>query len=44
VKQLGLRDPDIVFLERKSSGSRVRVRAYVNIPGVKYSWLGDKNE
>jgi len=44
VKQLGFRDPDIVFLERKSSGSRVRVRAYVNIPGVKCSWLGDKDE
>lgn len=44
VKQLGFRDPDIVFLERKSSGSRIRVRAYVNIIRDNYSWFGGKNE
>lgn len=43
-RRLGLSNPDIVFLENKGVGSRVRVRAYINLVGNKYTWLGDCDE
>jgi predicted ATP-grasp superfamily ATP-dependent carboligase len=39
VRSLGLPDPDVVFVESMNSGSRVRVRSYINRVGSRYSWL-----
>lgn len=40
VEEMGLARGDIVFLEMRGPGARVRVRAYVHRPGDRYGWLG----
>jgi len=42
--KLGFKDSDIVFIESKEVGSRVRVRCYINKPGGRYTWLGGMRE
>jgi hypothetical protein len=37
--ELGFSDVDIVSCEFGGPGVRVRLRGYVNRPGVRYSWL-----
>lgn len=35
----GFGDLDIVYLEHRGLGARVRARAYVHRPGDRYGWL-----
>lgn len=37
--ELGLPHGDIVFLEFKGPGARVRIRSYIHHPGESYRWL-----
>lgn len=37
--ELGLAHGDIVFLEYRGRGARVRLRAYLHRPGDQYRWL-----
>lgn len=37
--ELGLPHGDIVFLEHKGWGARVRIRSYIHRPGDHYRWL-----
>ena len=37
--ELGLPHGDIVFLEHKGWGARVRLRSYIHRPGDHYRWL-----
>ncbi len=37
--ELGLTNPDIVFIEHHGIMSRVQVRSYAHKPGVLYGWL-----
>lgn len=37
--ELNLGKCDIVFLEHKGVGARVRLRSYIHHPGDHYSWL-----
>lgn len=39
VDEMGLGRGDIVFLEWRGGGARVRVRAYAHRPGEGYGWL-----
>jgi len=39
MKSLGFQDVDIVFIQFRGPGVRVRSRAYINRAGDKYSWL-----
>ncbi|MBO8168385.1 MAG: hypothetical protein H0Z35_04255 [Thermoanaerobacteraceae bacterium] len=39
VKDMGIRDADVVFIQYKGPGARVRVRGYMHRPGVSYGWL-----
>lgn len=39
VKDMGLTDADVVFIQHEGPGARVRVRAYVHRPGAAYGWL-----
>ena len=41
--ELNLGKCDIVFLEHKGLGARVRLRSYIHHPGDHYKWL-DKGE
>lgn len=38
-QELNLPRPDIVFLEHKGWGARVRIRSYIHHPGDHYRWL-----
>lgn len=38
-QEMNLRLGDLVFLEYKGFGARVRIRAYVHRPGDHYQWL-----
>jgi hypothetical protein len=40
--ELNLPHGDIVFLEHKGAGARVRLRSYVHHPGDHYHWLEKK--
>jgi len=40
---IGLTDSDIVFIEYKGIGARVRSRGYVYKPGDSYQWLSANN-
>lgn len=40
---MGLPHPDVVFVEHRGLGARVRIRAYIHRPGSHYQWL-DKKE
>ncbi|MBC7331239.1 MAG: hypothetical protein H5T91_02245 [Synergistetes bacterium] len=43
VRSFGLKDGDVVFLEKIGKFVRVRLRAYVYRPGDRYYWLcGDE--
>jgi len=37
--ELNLPHGDIVFLEHKAWGARVRIRSYIHHPGDQYRWL-----
>lgn len=37
--EMGFGQADVVFLETKGPGARVRVRTYVHRPGDRYGWL-----
>ena len=37
--ELGLPHGDIVFLEFKAWGARVRIRSYIHHPGDHYRWM-----
>jgi len=39
MKSLGFQDVDIVFIQFRGPGVRVRARAYLNRAGDQYSWL-----
>jgi hypothetical protein len=39
---LNLPNGDIVFLEHKGAGARVRLRSYIHHPGDHYRWLEKK--
>ncbi|MCD6362862.1 MAG: hypothetical protein J7M13_02515 [Synergistetes bacterium] len=39
LKEMGFKDVDLVFAQKKGIGVRVRGRAYVARPGEKYLWL-----
>lgn len=39
MEQHGFDDIDIVFAEKHGMGTRIRARAYIYRPGVKYDWL-----
>jgi len=42
VKEMGINDADVVFLQYEGPGARVRVRGYLHRPGAKYGWLRQK--
>ncbi len=39
IRELNLPGGDIVFLEHKGLGARVRIRSYIHHPGDHYRWL-----
>ena len=39
IRELNLPSGDIVFLEHKGLGARVRIRSYIHHPGDHYRWL-----
>jgi sulfopyruvate decarboxylase TPP-binding subunit len=43
-QELQLPQGDIVFLEFKTWGARVRIRSYIHHPGDRYLWLQGKEE
>ncbi len=42
--ELNLPRADIVFLEHKAWGARVRIRSYIHHPGDHYRWLESGGE
>lgn len=40
MEEIGFSDCDVLFLEHRGLGARVRLRAYVHRPGMLYAWLG----
>ncbi|HNT55106.1 MAG TPA: hypothetical protein PKG95_10370 [Anaerolineaceae bacterium] len=38
--ELGLPHGDVVFVEHRGAGARVRIRSYIHHPGDHYRWLG----
>lgn len=42
--ELNLPHGDIVFLEHKGLGARVRIRSYIHRPGDHYRWLEGESE
>ncbi len=42
--ELGLPHGDIVFLEFKAWGARVRIRSYIHHPGDHYRWMEKEHE
>ena len=43
-QELNLPHPDIVFLEFKAWGARVRIRSYIHHPGDHYRWMETEDE
>lgn len=39
IAELNLPHGDIVFVEQRGVGARVRIRAYIHHPGDHYRWL-----
>jgi hypothetical protein len=39
IHELNLPSGDIVFLEHRGLGARVRIRSYIHHPGDHYRWL-----
>lgn len=39
MENLGFRDIDVVFIEFRGSGARIRLRANIYKPGDSYEWL-----
>ncbi|MEW6545833.1 MAG: hypothetical protein AB1446_02790 [Bacillota bacterium] len=39
IEELGLGECDVVSLQFRGVGARVRLRAYVHRPGGEYAWL-----
>ncbi|HEX2980597.1 MAG TPA: hypothetical protein VHO48_10080 [Anaerolineaceae bacterium] len=44
IRELNLNHGDIVFLEQKGWGARIRLRTYVNRAGDHYPWLAHGEE
>jgi hypothetical protein len=44
VQELNLPHGDIVFLEYKAWGARVRIRSYIHHPGDHYRWMETEEE
>ncbi len=44
ISELNLPHGDIVFLEHKGWGARVRLRSYIHRPGDHYRWLEQDGE
>lgn len=46
MESMGCSDFDLVYIHHEGIGARVRIRAYVNRPGDRYTWLegGEKDE
>lgn len=42
--EMNLRHGDIVFLEHRGVGARVRLRTYVHHPGDQYRWMNSEEE
>lgn len=40
MEELGLPECDVISLQYRGLGARVRLRAYVHRPGDRYGWLG----
>ena len=38
-REMNLSRPDIVFLEHRGPGARIRLRTYIHRPGDHYHWL-----
>lgn len=43
-RELNLPHGDIVFLEFKAWGARVRIRSYIHHPGDHYRWMEKEGE
>lgn len=43
MEELGLPDHDVISLQFRGLGARVRVRAYLYRPGAEYGWLKEGN-
>jgi len=43
-QEMGLRQADVVFVEQRGPGARVRIRGYVHHPGDRYRWLESAGE
>jgi len=39
MESMGLSDFDLVYIHHEGIGARVRIRAYINRPGDRYTWL-----
>jgi sulfopyruvate decarboxylase TPP-binding subunit len=44
IAELRLPHGDIVFLEHRGWGARVRIRTYIHRPGDHYRWMDKKEE
>jgi hypothetical protein len=44
IREMNLPHGDIVFLEQRGNGARVRLRTYVHHPGDHYGWLEPSEE
>lgn len=42
--ELNLPHGDVVFLEHKAWGARVRIRSYIHHPGDHYRWMETKED
>ncbi len=42
-EQRGFEDTDLLSIDFRGFGARVRARVYLNRPGAVYSWLGSLN-
>jgi hypothetical protein len=42
--ELNLPQGDIVFIEHKGPGARVRIRTYIHHPGDHYRWLSEESK
>ncbi len=43
LKEMGFKDVDLVFAQKRGIGVRVRGRAYIARPGERYPWLEGKS-
>ncbi len=43
-EEMGLRHADVVFVEQRGLGARVRIRAYIHHPADHYRWLDNPED